>query len=423
MQTDATVKYLVRSHRATKSALYRFRDKAKAYVDDLHQQLVHVAIENGLITGEDAAIDGTFCSALASRHRMINEDTLKRRMEKLSDAFNHDHQETLQEQVSTPSPRWMASTPDGRQEQLDRYQQAKVVLDKRLAKNQGKYKSEQTNPVKIFVSTSDPKVPIGRDKRKCFRPLWPMQCMTEPKTGIILAANIFERVTDVGTIGSMIDLTNAITGTKIVRVYADAGYSFAQDISACKERQVDLIASVMENSFTAANKKKKRATESEQASKFTRSEFRFDCQTNQCTCPAGKVAIGTKNGHRKNADGEKLMMTKFHFQVTDCQSCPLMEKCLKPDEQQRRLTQMESQVVLDEQRAKMTPELASTCRSIRAQSAEFTFANTKSRLNMEKIGCRTIERARAIALLHIVAVNLFRLHGLIKATAALKKAG
>jgi transposase len=266
MQTNAVVKYLVRSNRATKSSLYRFRDKAKAYVDDLHRQLVHVAIDHGLITGEHAAIDGTFHSALSSRHRMINEETLTRRTEKLIDAVNKDHQETPQEQVATPHPRWMASTPDGRQEQLDRYRQAKVVLDERLNKNQGKYKSEQTDPAKIFVSTSDPKVPIGRDKRKCFRPLWPMQCMTETKTGIILAADIFERVTDVGTIGSMIDLTNSITGKKIVRVYADAGYSFAQDITACKERQVDLIASVMENSFTASNREKKRATESGQAS-------------------------------------------------------------------------------------------------------------------------------------------------------------
>lgn len=423
MQTDAAVRYLVRGHRASMSALYRFRDKTKCFVDDLHQQIVRLAIEQELITAEEVAIDGTYCAALASRHRIINETTLDRRTEKLDAAVKQDHQETSQEQAPTQIPNWMASTSDGRQDQLNRYHQAKEVIAERLTKNNEKYKSEQTDPAKIFVSTSDPKVPIGRDKKKCFRPLWPTQYVTEIKTGFILSSNLFERVTDVGTIGSMIDLTNAITGTTIIRIYADAGYSYVQDIEACKERRVELVAPVMENSFTAANKEKKRAAQTDQIPLFSRSEFRFDCEANQCTCPSGNVAIGTKNGSRKKADGEKQEMTKFHFSVSDCQSCPLKNKCIKPDEKQRRLTQMASQAVLDEQRAKMTPELAATCRSIRAQSAEYAFANTKSRLHLERIGCRTMERARSIAVLHIVAANVFRLNGLLKARAALEKAG
>ena len=135
-------------------------------------------------------------------------------------------------------------------EQQSRFEEAKVVLAEKLNKNSKKKKSERLDESKVFVRTSDPGVPISRNKQKVFGPLWPTQFVTHNESGLVLAAHVFGNATDCGTIGTMIDMTRTNVSIELSKLYADAGYTSTCDILACKQRNVELIAPVNENSFT-----------------------------------------------------------------------------------------------------------------------------------------------------------------------------
>ena len=56
-----------------------------------------------------------------------------------------------------------------------------------------------------MVSLSDPTAPLGRDKRKIYRPLYTVQFVVEPDSLLILGYQCEAAVCDTGTLAPMID--------------------------------------------------------------------------------------------------------------------------------------------------------------------------------------------------------------------------
>ena len=119
-----------------------------------------------------------------------------------------------------------------------------------------------------------------------------------------------------------------------------------------------------------------------------------------------------KVGTRVLANGEFLQKYRLSFPTAKCQGCPLRGQCLPDGQSNRRLHLTEGEEEVVAHKAKMTPEVLLNCRAVRAQTAEKAFAEGKTRACLERLGCKTIERARAITLLHLLAMNIKRLHRL-----------
>ena len=137
--------------------------------------------------------------------------------------------------------------------------------------------------------------------------------------------------------------------------------------------------------------------------------FVFDYKAQTCKCPNGEVATATKDGTRILANGDSLQTYRLNFPTSKCQGCPLRGQCLPDGQSNRRLRLTEGEEEVVAHKAKMTPEVLSHSRAVRAQTAEKAFADGKTRACLERLGCKTIERARAITLLHLLAMNLKRL--------------
>lgn len=410
-QTCLAVRYLARRLRPSKATLHRFRDKSKVFIDDVFKQLLSLAQKDAFLDSGEASIDGTFIDALASRHRLVNQATLDKRQAQIAVKIEEDMQQDTTKMDPNPLPAWMAKTPGGRLEQQSRFEEAKVVLAEKHTKNSKKKKSERLDESKVFVSTSDPRVPISRNKQKVFGPLWPTQFVTHNESGLVLAAHVFPNATDCGTIGTMIEMTRTNVSIDLSKLYADAGYTSTCDILACKQRHVELIAPVNENSFTEQRLKEKQ-TASPKLQVFPREQFVFDYEALTCTCPNGDVATAAKDGTRVLANGEFLQKYRLSFPTAKCQGCPLRGQCLPDGQSNRRLHLTEGEEEVVAHKAKMTPEVLLNCRAVRAQTAEKAFAEGKTRACLERLGCKTIERARAITLLHLLAMNIKRLHRL-----------
>ena len=154
----------------SRSALYAFRDRLPQPVFDIHARAIRQAIADGLTAAEKAVLDGTSVRSYASRHQLVNEHKLAKRLKELDAALESD----AAGRPIESRPRWMAETADGRRAQLERYRRAGDELAERLAENQRRPKDKQLPRNKVKVSVTDPERPWVVIKRKsivrCTRP-------------------------------------------------------------------------------------------------------------------------------------------------------------------------------------------------------------------------------------------------------------
>ena len=176
----------------------------------------------GFTTAEHGVLDGTAIRACASRHHLVHEEKLRKRLEELSAAVERD----AAGQPIESRPYWMAATPAGRQGQLQRYRRAEVQLADRLARNQERPKDKRLPSKQVRVSLSDPEAPLGRDKEKVFCPLYTAQFVVAADSLLILSFDVFAQPTDAGTLPPMLDRTAEVTGRRLAQIDTDAGYCF-----------------------------------------------------------------------------------------------------------------------------------------------------------------------------------------------------
>lgn len=114
-QTSKELQYLARGIDPRRTTLYEFRDRAEKFINAIHKQLLQQANDEGILDGQEASIDGTFIDALASRHRIVNQPSLDKRMQRLDSIRERDLEG--EKIPDTEIPNWMAKTIGGREEQ------------------------------------------------------------------------------------------------------------------------------------------------------------------------------------------------------------------------------------------------------------------------------------------------------------------
>ena len=108
------VRWLLRGAVVARSCWYAFRDRVAPVLSALHQQVLAQAQGAGLTTATRGAEDGTLVAAQASRHKLLNQETLQRRAAQLA-AVVADDAPPVAESGSTPetAARTPATTAGG----------------------------------------------------------------------------------------------------------------------------------------------------------------------------------------------------------------------------------------------------------------------------------------------------------------------
>jgi len=167
----------------------------------------------------------------------------------------------------------MGMTTSGRSAQRDCYNKADLILTQRIEENRTKRKATRRHIDKTYISLSDPEAGISRDKENIFCPMYCGQILADSKSLLILEMELSIRITDVGTIGPMLDQIESCLGIKLAQVHDDATYSSLMDLRACAARHVELIAPVQANGLTKEKKSKKGDLQ------LSRDQFHFDAAT------------------------------------------------------------------------------------------------------------------------------------------------
>ena len=97
---NEAMQWLGRGYTPARRTWYLFRDRVGDAIDQLHQQIITGAIDLDLVAAEVGVQDGTSVAACASRHRMVNQETLRRRTELLGSVIDGTHP------ADCPLPLW-----------------------------------------------------------------------------------------------------------------------------------------------------------------------------------------------------------------------------------------------------------------------------------------------------------------------------
>lgn len=394
---NEAVQWLGYGYRPSRRTWYEFRDRMSERIDDLHAQLIGNAIDQQHLDPAVGVQDGTSLAACASRHRMVNDQTLATRR-----AFLQQLIEGLVDEDTT-IPKWVPPTIDGRFDLAQRMDQAREVLDLRIEKNVEKPSEKRKDPDKILVSLSDPEAPLGRDKLKVYRPLYTVQYVVEPSSHLILGYQCEAAVCDTGTLAPMIDRVQNIVGGRLKCMMADAAYCTILDLQDCQERGVELLAPVQSNSLS----RPKKSTSGVGLS--NRDQFMWDGEKKTYRCPAGHELNYYSKQRKKRHGGRSLMQFRYHCSAEHCLACPLSAGCVSNPSRGRTVTRMEGQELLDAQREKMERQEVKMRYKLRGQTVERGFADAKGNRRFDRYHGRGLRRARAETGLLVLAQNVLRL--------------
>ncbi len=401
---NEAMRWLGRGYVPARRTWYEFRDRLADRIEQLHKQLISRAMEQEHLDPSVGVQDGTSVAACASRHRMVNEETLQKRSALLDTVITNSHD------ASEELPKWVPPTLSGQLDLAERMKVATEVLAGRIAQNAEKPSGKRKDPAKIVVSLSDPVAPLGRDKMKVYRPLYTVQYMIEPTSNLIISYHCEAAVSDVGTLIPMIDKTQEIVSGRLQTVLADSAYCSILDLRDCAERNIELLAPVQANTFTEKKKQNKAAAQ------IPRDEFVWNETERTYHCPAGHQLTYQGRERRTRHGGRELWQHRYQCNASHCQDCPLAKKCLRNGSKCRTIKRLEGQESLDAQREKMADEDVKARYAIRGQTVERGFADGKGNRRWDRFHGRGIDRTRTETGLMVLAQNALILDRLERST-------
>lgn len=392
---NEAMQWLGRGYVPARRTWYDFRDRLGKFIEEIHEQIISRALDEGHLDPTIGVLDGTAVAACASRHRTVNQSTLEERSGELAKILDGDFKKNL--------PRWVPQTESGRLNLAKRMQHASEVLAERIAENARKPSDKRKDPKKIQVSLSDPTAPLGRDKLKVFRPLYTVQNMVAPNSNLIMSFTCEAKVTDAGTLAPMIDKTQKVVRGKLKKVLADSAYCSIVDLQDCRTRKIELFAPVQANSFTESKRKAKPTNQ------IPRDKFHWDAKKQLYRCPRGKRLNYFGRTRKKRHSGRTVWEYRYRCDPIHCGKCPLVKQCLRPGSASRTIKRLEDQELLDSQRAKMATAKAKALYRIRGQTIERVFGDSKGNRHLTRFHGRGMSRVYTETALMVIAQNLLRL--------------
>jgi transposase len=393
--------------RPSRTCWHQFYDRAAPFLLAWNRQVLEAAQQEGQTTATRAAQDGSLVGANASRHRLLNSERLQKRLGQLQQQIVNDQAaappstpEATAEPTPTaqPIPGWMATTPNGRQAQQQRYEKAQEHLHERLDANARRNPAKRQDPKKVVISVGDPEAVPGRDKEKVYRPLYNVQLVCDLDSPFFLGYEVFAQSSDSGTLEPMLERTADLTGRKPETLLADAGYVTGADLALCAAAGVALYGPWLENDYTKKDEKH-----------LGKDQFVWLSEENAYRCPQGHRLTPIGKERRFHVDGRSEMQYRYRCAPVNCRTCPLREACTSNPERGRSLRRSEYEDLITEHKTRMQTPEAKQLYKLRKQTVELGFADLKEHRKIRRFWGRGMARAQAQVGFAVLSHNLFAL--------------
>jgi transposase len=386
------VRWLLRGLKPSRSCWYAFRDRLAPLLPELNRQPLRAAIDAGLTPATRAVLDGTTIAANASRHKLVNEETLHRRLAELETAIAADQRDAPLAEY----PGWMAATPAGRLHQQQRFRRTATRLAELQARNQAKRKVKRKAADKIVLSPADPEAVVGGDKEGVYRPLYNAQIADDLDSPFVLAYEVFAQQNDAGTMQPMLTRLEVTLGHQVTIVVADTAYAGGADLAVADQAGVTVYAAVPGDGTEAPKQLAKR-------------EFTWLADEATYVCPQGHRLVYEGSSRQKRSGTEAVLLYRYRCPAVHCLACPLQARCTKAPASGRAVSRSEHEELIEALRARMATPEAKALYRLRGQTVERINADVKQHRRLRCFSGRGLARAGCQVGLTVLTHNLLTL--------------
>ena len=386
------VRWLLRGCAPSRSCWYAFRDRVGPVLLGLQQQPLAQALAAGLTPATRGAEDGTLVAAHASRHRLVNEPTLRQRAQQLAEAIAADERG----QAPPTVPAWLAAQPAGRQRQQQRLQQAQTRMEELQDRNRHKRASKRKAPEKIVVSLSDPQAALGKDKEDVYRPLYNVQIVDDLDSPFVLAYEVFAQPNDAGLLGTLLARARELLGHALHTLLVDTAYVGGSDLAAAQAAGATVYAPLPKEAKT-------------KDMQLPKSAFTWQAAEQTYICPQGHRLVYEGASTQKRSATEAVVLHCYRCPPAHCQDCPLQAACTKNPAAGRTISRGEDEALIEALRLRMETAEAKALYRLRRQTVELVNADWKAHRKLRRFSGRGLARVRCQVGLMVLAHNLLTL--------------
>lgn len=431
VRENEPLRWLARGCEPSRARCYAFRDRLENLLPAWHQQTVQQAVAARLTDGDRAALDGTTIAAQASRHRLVNQQTLQQRLQQLQQALAADAsaavggaeppapaaaKPTLPAMTvsagagrsktdgppadASPPPSWLAKTKRGRWQQQRRYRRAEQFLQERLRRNAQRRREDRRPPDKVVISLSDPEAALGQDKLRVYRPLYNAQLLIDLDSPLVLAYEVLAQPTDDGTLGPMLERARAALGCPPHEAVMDAKYAAGAQLALAAQAGVTVYAPWQEKE--PGQRARRRPAQ------IPKEQFHWHADLQTYECPQGHRLHYVGRHVEKRGDHEQVRF-QYRCAAEHCRACPRQPECTQNPQRGRLVNRHEHEEHLEALRTRMQTPAARSIYRLRKQTVERGLADFKEHRCLRRFSGRGLKRARIQMGLTVTAHNLLTL--------------
>lgn len=362
-----------------------FRGDNASALRKANKDFVLLCKELDLFGKELVAVDGTFLKASANKSSIYTENNLKKQLQKIDNKIKEyqdriNKQDQQEDKSNDPSSTDDKGLPD-KIEKLKKKQKEKLALQEKLKSSDEKQ-----------ISTIDPDARL-LSKRGQTTAGYNAQSAVDDKHNLIACEKVTQEGHDSSMLHVMLSETKEVLEVNEIAGLADSGYYDSKQLKACEDEDI-----------TTYVPKQKRANKS---GRIVRDDFIYNQAEDCYYCPEQKPLL--RKGKVIIDNGKK--MRQYKSSRTDCNNCPVREKCLGKKSKTRSLYRWEHEEVLvrNKQRLKEHPEVIRK----RGSMVEHPFGTIKHRAGMHHFLMRGLEKCQGEFSLMVMSYNFTRVLNII----------
>lgn len=418
--------WLTGMQRPDHSTLSRFYKQNRKSIRKLLKKTVHLATEMGLVDFAVQAIDGSKIGSVTVDGR-VGRKKIEELLVKVDAEIAAMERGIDQEDQGQPVRPKMAKELGCKKELRERIKQALAKVeelegkadkatgepksgDGKVEKSEGDGKAEKAKDAdqvekakgagkeekKPKVSVADPEA-VMMKARHGNALGHNAQAAVDSKARIIVAADVFDSVTDHGQLVPMLEETKENTGRLADKTVTDGGYYSGDNLEAVQGYATEVFM---------PDPQEKRKSDNPNKWPYHKDKFVYEPETDTYRCPEGKPLTFSHTTCRSDEGGKEVKV----YRGRECSGCPAWGKggCTK-DKKGRTIEINGHEGRIREHRQKMQTEEARALIKQRSGTVELVFAVIKEQMGVSRFLLRGLENARAEWQLACAVYNLWRI--------------
>ncbi len=377
------VMWLIEGLRPTYKTIADFRKVNGAALKAANRDFLLLCKELALFGGEQAAVDGSFFKADASKSGIYTEDKLNQQLDYL-DKKIAEYQQALADQDATDDRAGKDNLVEDEQlqqklEQLRNKQAKKKALQQQLKDSGDKQVSTVDKDARLLT------------KRGQTVAGYNVQIVVDDKHKLIVAEEVTQDGNDSHQLVPMLEKAQNILRSENLTGLADSGYYEGNLLKTCEEQNITVYVAIPDKSKAIAAK-----------GRFTREQFSYDLEQDCYSCPQGKPLAASGKAHQKNGK----WLTRYQSKATDCNQCPLREQCLGAKAAIKQIHRWEHEAVVERHKQRMGQKPGIMKK--RGALVEHPFGVLKHRAGMNHFLMRGLEKCRGEFSMMVLDYNFTR---------------